>query len=275
MVLSNDQLQSYFDEGYLYPLKALDTDEAMNYLNHSNEIEKLLGGKPKATELTQMHLSFRWAYDLATDPRILDVVESIIGPNILIWATSIFAKQPHSKSFIGWHQDEKYWGLDSNNVVSAWVALSDSNVKNGAMKVIPRTHFLDLLPHDETRSPENMLTRGQVVRYAVDNTNTRHILLKPGEMSLHNIRIIHGSEPNTSDEKRVGFAIRYISTSVRQIGEKPAAILVRGKDEFGNFPLVSPPEQKPNDQAIADHKQAASEFLSKIARSYNVSGQID
>ncbi|MBW4465093.1 MAG: phytanoyl-CoA dioxygenase family protein [Pegethrix bostrychoides GSE-TBD4-15B] len=242
--------------------------EAAHYLELSNQLEDSLGGCPEAIDLTQVHLSFRWAYDLATDPRILDVVEDLIGHDILIWATSIFSKHEQSSSFVGWHQDEKYWGLDSSTVVSVWVALSKSDVYNGAMKVIPKTHLLDVLPHLETQSTRNMLSRGQEVKFEFNDSEVRHLVLNPGQASLHNIRIIHGSEPNNSNVKRVGFAIRYIAPSVKQLGEKTKAVLARGIDNYRHFELAPPPEIMQLENAVNQHRIASQDFLLKIARSY-------
>jgi non-haem Fe2+, alpha-ketoglutarate-dependent halogenase len=131
--LRSYNLDDYQRNGYLFPIPVLSPGEASTYLSLSNRLEEILGEHPNAVKLTQTHLSFRWAYQLATHPKVLDVVEDILGPDILIWATSIFSKHPHTTSFVSWHQDEKYWGLDSSKLVSAWIALSESSVENGAI----------------------------------------------------------------------------------------------------------------------------------------------
>jgi non-haem Fe2+, alpha-ketoglutarate-dependent halogenase len=170
-------------------------------------------------------------------------VEDVIGPDILCWGSSFFIKEPHNPGFVSWHQDSTYWGLDPADVVTAWVAFSDSNAANGAMRVIPGSHLMDQVPHRDTFRPENLLSRGQEVTVDVDERQAVMLELAAGEMSLHHVRLIHGSDPNPSGMRRIGFAIRYIPTHVRQVaGSHDSATLVRGTDRHGHFE----PEQRPD-----------------------------
>ena len=137
---------------------------------------------------------------------------------------------------MSWHQDLTYWGLDPADIVTAWIALSESGPQNGAMRVIPGTHTSEVVPHKDTFAANNLLSRGQEISVEVDETKAVTLELEPGQMSLHHVKLIHGSEPNPSDKRRIGLAIRYIPTHVRQIaGMTDSAMLVRGADAFGHF----------------------------------------
>ncbi|MDA2928598.1 phytanoyl-CoA dioxygenase family protein [Acidobacteria bacterium AH-259-O06] len=131
--LSEAQISAYEENGVVFPIPVLTSEEVSRFRTKVEELEARLGGKPKAVELAQSHLHFRWAYELSTHPAVLDAVEDVLGPNILVWTTSIFAKHPHDASYISWHQDGTYWGLDSTRLTSAWIALTDSRVENGCM----------------------------------------------------------------------------------------------------------------------------------------------
>jgi non-heme Fe2+,alpha-ketoglutarate-dependent halogenase len=193
--------------------------------------------------------------DLIRDDNILDSVEDLFGPNLLCWASNFFIKEANSPNFVSWHQDSTYWGLSKPDVVTAWVAFSPSNASNGAMEVIPGTHLLDQVPHRDTFKKDNLLTRGQEVMVDVDGSKAVRIDLKPGEMSLHHVRIIHGSAPNPSNDRRIGFAIRLIPTSVQQIHGEDSATLVRGVDTFKSFEHEPSPAFEMDPTLVAYHKR--------------------
>ena len=152
-------------------------------------------------------------------------------------------------------------------MVTAWVAFTDSTAANGAMRVMPGTHTLDQVPHRDTFRPENLLSRGQEITVDVDESQAVMLDLRAGEMSLHHVRLIHGSDPNPSDDRRIGFAIRYIPTSVRQLaGAHDSATLVRGHDRYGHFA----PEQRPaadmSPEAVAHHADVTGAHAAILMR---------
>ena len=199
-----------------------------------------LGGRPVAQALGHTQAYFRWAYDLATHPRVLDAVEDVLGPDILVWTVSIFPKYPRDPGYISWHQDGTYWGLDSTRVTTAWIALTDSTVDNGCMRVVPGSHRRPILPHRDTYAADNRLSRGQEIEVEVDERDAVDVVLRAGEMSLHHVNIIHGSNPNPSDGSRIGFAPRFTTPETRQIdGEPLTAVLARGRDRSGHFQLLA------------------------------------
>ncbi len=176
-------------------------------------------------------------------------MEDIIGPDILCWGTSFFIKERRDPGYVSWHQDLTYWGLEPPDIITAWVAFTDSNAANGAMRVIPASHKLDQAPHRDTFAAENLLSRGQEIMVDVDEREAAMLELAAGEMSLHHVRLIHGSDPNPSDDRRIGFAIRYIPTYVRQVaGSHDSATLVRGVDTYHHFEE----EQRPSADMSAD-----------------------
>jgi non-haem Fe2+, alpha-ketoglutarate-dependent halogenase len=240
--LSEAAVRQYSEAGYYAPVRALSTGEAGALRARLEAFEAGVG--PLAGLMRQKsHLLFPWLNDLIHHDRMLDAVEDLIGPDILCWGSSFFIKEPRNTAYVSWHQDSTYWGLEPADIVTAWVAFSDSSTENGAMRVIPGSHLREQIPHRDTFAPDNLLSRGQEIMVDVDDRDAVTLELAAGEMSLHHVRLIHGSEPNPSGQRRIGFAIRYIPTYVRQVaGAHDTATLVRGVDRYGNFE----PEQRPD-----------------------------
>jgi chlorinating enzyme len=254
--LTADAVEAYRTHGFYAPIRAISTQEA-GTLRAKLEAHESRHGLLKGPMRHKSHLLFTWLDELIRHPSILDAVEDIIGPNILAWGSSFFTKEAHDPGYVSWHQDSTYWGLDPTDIVTAWVALSESTAENGAMRVIPDSHMLSQIEHRDTFAESNLLSRGQEIAVEVDETRAHMLELQPGEMSLHHVRLIHGSDPNPSGKRRIGFAIRYLPTYVRQIvGTHDSATLVRGVDEFGNFQ----PEQRP----LSDLSEAAIAFHAQI-----------
>jgi len=255
-VLSADAVDAYRREGYYAPVRALDPQEIADIRTRMEAYEARHGGPLQGKWRVKTHLLFTWADQMVNHPRILDAVEDVLGPDILCWGTNFFIKEPGSAGFVSWHQDATYWGLEPAEVVTAWVAVSPSNIANGCMKVIPGTHREALIPHVDTFDENNLLTRGQEIAVKVDESRAVDLVLQPGEMSLHDIKLVHGSPPNNSGERRIGFAIRYIPTHVRQVKQRDSAMLVRGKDRHGHFDLEPRPRADLDEAALAAHADA-------------------
>jgi non-heme Fe2+,alpha-ketoglutarate-dependent halogenase len=251
--LTEAAVRQYRDLGYYAPVPVLSRAEA-DGLRRMLEAFETSGRGMQGAVRHKPHLLFTWLNDLIRHPRILDAVEDIIRPDILCWGTSFFIKEPRNPGYVSWHQDSTYWGLEPPDIITAWVAFTDSNRANGAMRVIPETHKLDQVPHHDTFAAENLLSRGQEILVDVDERKAVMLELAAGEMSLHHVRLIHGSDPNPSDERRIGFAIRYIPTYVRQVaGSHDTATLVRGEDRFHNFEPEQRPDADLSPAAIAHH----------------------
>jgi hypothetical protein len=271
-VLSEAQVERYREDGILFPIPALSPAEVARFRDAFYDLETRLGGKPSARQLSQTHLYFRWAYDLATHPRVLDAVEDVLGPDILIWTVSIFPKHPYDPAYISWHQDGTYWGLTSTQVATAWIALTDSTVENGGMRVVAGSHKRPILPHKETWAKENLLSRGQEVQVDVRDEDATDVVLRAGELSLHHVNIIHGSNPNRADGRRVGFAVRFVTPEVAQVGERVTAVLARGRDDYHHFDLLQEPPGGTVEEAIAAQAAAARRLHEALTRTPPAAG---
>jgi chlorinating enzyme len=266
-VLTAAQVARYEADGILFPVPALSPGEAARFRGAFEELAARLGGRPVAQELGQAHLYFRWAHELATHPAVLDAVEDVLGPDILVWTVSIFPKYPRDPGYISWHQDGTYWGLDSTQVTTAWIALTDSTVANGCMRVVPGSHRHAILPHRDTYAPDNRLSRGQEVEARVEERDAVDVVLRAGEMSLHHVNIIHGSNPNPSDRPRFGFAVRFTTPRTRQVqGEPATAVLARGRDAHHHFELSPGPPVLGPDEAVAAQQAAARRLLTSLRK---------
>lgn len=248
---------TYLDKGYAFPLDVLTESEAASCRAELEALERRLAGKTVGitSQLNYPHVMFRFASRIVRHPRILDRVEQILGPDILVWAATFFIKEPRSESYVSWHQDLKFWGLDDEHgQVSAWVALGPVNRANGAMRFVPGSHKGEMYDHDETYADNNALSRGQEARVAINEDEVVHVELEPGQASFHHGKLLHASSPNRSDVRRVGLAINYIKTSVRQtLIHQDYAMLVRGKDNYGNFIHVPVPDEDLSDAAMSWH----------------------
>ena len=247
-------------------MPALSTAEAAALRARLEEYEASAGALSGPLR-QKSHLLFTWLNDLIRHPRVLDAVEDVIGPDILCWSTGFFTKNARDPSYVSWHQDSTYWGLEPADIVTAWVAFSDSVVANGAMRVIPGSHGMEQLAHHDTFAPDNLLSRGQELTVEVDEREAVALELRAGEMSLHHVRLIHGSDPNPSDTRRIGFAIRYIPTYVRQVvGGTDCATLVRGEDRYHHFEAEQRPAFDMAPEAVAHHAAVAGAFAQILMR---------
>jgi non-heme Fe2+,alpha-ketoglutarate-dependent halogenase len=260
MSVITSTLQQYNQVGYAAPLRVMSEEDARGYRLALEECEHARGRPLNGNERIKSHLLFRWAADLVRHPAVLNAVQTVIGPNILFWDSSLFTKEAMRPDYISWHQDLRYWGLDpGDQIVTAWIALSPSTVESGCMRVVPGSHLQELVPHTNTLAPNNMLSYGQEVQVKVDEDTAADLVLRPGEMSLHHAMIIHGSPPNRSDDRRIGYAIRYLPTSVRQTaGWRDWARLVRGVDHFHNFDSEPVPNEYDSPEAHALHAEACN-----------------
>ncbi len=255
--LSDRQIADFGRTGILFPLPGVGAAEGDGLLHELEALERRDGGKLSKKSNHKPHLLLRRFADLVRDPRILDPIEDVIGPDIFCWSAGFFMKNPNDRARVTWHQDSTYWGLSSPDVVTAWVAFTPSTVETGCMRVIPGTHLVDQLPHRETYAADNLLSRGQEVEATVDERQAVDVVLEPGQISLHHVRLIHGSEPNVGTHRRIGFAIRYVPTHVRQLsGQRDYASLVRGHDAFGHFLHEPVPAADFDPAVVALHAEA-------------------
>jgi len=268
--LTSAAVERYRRDGFYFPIPVLTSSEAREYRRRLEAVEAEHGGALTAEIRQKPHLLFTWLADLARHPAILDAVEDVLGPNLLVWSTSFFIKGPRDSAFVSWHQDATYWGLSEPDVVTAWVAFTEATVENGAMRMVPGSHG-EQLAHRDTFAANNLLSRGQEIEVEVDEARGVDIVLHAGEMSLHHVRMVHGSPANRSDDRRIGFAIRYIPTSVKQLaGAVDGAMLVRGVDDYHHFVPEQAPASDLASTARAHHAQAVARSAKILYRGTGV-----
>lgn len=264
-------VDQYERDGYLAPIRILEDEDLGRFRSAYDQYEDDLAERMAAMPprdryvfFAETHAFLPWAYELATQERILDAVESLLGPDLLIWDSRWFTKRPGDPTYVSWHQDGTYWALNPPKVCTAWIALSRSFEGNGAMQVVPRTHIAGQLPHVDTFAEENALARGQEIAVDVKDEDVVTLELEPGEMSLHHIGVVHGSQRNTSDESRIGFAVRFIAAEVKQDVEDTIAMLVRGEDRYGNFELLEAPRSSELTEIEAKRSEVVERLYSNL-----------
>lgn len=250
--LSPEQIEQYHRDGYLSPFTLFSADEAADI---RRELEQAEAKWPEAFEgagRNNAHLNFTFLDEIVHNQRLLDAVEDLIGPNILAYGSVLFIKEPQDTGFVSWHQDCRYMGLEPHDsAVSAWLALTESNSENGCMSMIPGSHKHGVAEHADTFGADNILTRGQTIEN-VDESQAVDLILQPGQLSFHHMRTVHGSKPNRSQDRRIGFTIQpYMMPDMRQVISPTMAQLVRGSDGFGNFELAPRPESSMAPEATA------------------------
>ena len=240
----HSQTEGFWRKGVVFPFTVLTPDEVSSALRSVATLEE--GLNQRGIPIPYTHLHFRWAYNLVLHPRILDIVEALIGRDILVWGTLVIAKPPHDSGFVSWHQDGTYTEFEPDRFVSAWVAFTESSPQNGCLRVVPGSHT-HRRSHIEIPNDDNLLSRGQHVALEVREDDVLDVCLRPGEMSLHHLNLIHGSAPNKSASPRIGFVIRYATPRLTECAFR--VIRARGCEHVRHLPLLETPPS-------ADWKQA-------------------
>jgi ectoine hydroxylase-related dioxygenase (phytanoyl-CoA dioxygenase family) len=263
--LTESAVARYHETGYHFPVDVLSAAEARGYRDRLEAYEARTGGPLQGSMRHKSHLLFPWLNELIRDARILDPVEAVLGPDLLCFSSSFFIKEAADPGFVSYHQDATYWGLDKPDVITAWVAFTPANLVNGCMKFMPASHTV-AVAHRDTFHKDNLLTRGQELEVEVDESKGVAVELEAGQMSLHHVMLVHGSAPNRSNDRRIGYAIRYIPTRLKQIVGQGHATLVRGTDRYGHFTLEPPPDGEASPQALATHAEVTGEQVKVLYR---------
>ena len=240
--LSSNQLQEYNDNGYVAPIEVLTKDEAFEVRKEIEKIETKWPDELKGAGRNYIHMISPILDEVCHNSKMLDAVESIIGKNILICGTTLFIKNPNEKGFVSFHQDATYIGLEPHNWVTAWLAITDANEENGCMRMWSGSHKDSIRHHEQKYDEGNLLTRGQTVEN-VPFDKTTPLILKAGQMSLHHPTVVHGSDLNKSNDRRIGFVIQsYIGTNVKQVLGKNSVQLARGIDKYNYHKKILRPK---------------------------------
>ena len=240
MTLSRQQLETYNSDGIVFPVKVFSAEEVFYF---RTALEKLLADFEQGAlkRLDGLHLFFPWAYRLATHDALLNTVEQVLGEELLIDGTLVFYKPAHDSSYVSWHQDSVYstWHLTPST--SAWIALTPSNRENGCMRAIPGSHKQGLLSHTNHHDTSNLLVRGEQV-VTVNEANAVDVVLAPGEISLHQSTLVHGSNSNASDTARIGFIVRFVTNQIAK-QERPV-LRVRGNADCSHLTIAHAPTEE-------------------------------
>ena len=274
-ILTQEQIDTFWREGCVFPIRVMSVERAGAVRARLEAFEAASGGPLKGDLRHKSHLLFPWLDEIVHSTPIVDAIEDLYGPDLLCWSSNFFIKEANNPAFVSWHQDSTYWGLDRPDVVTAWVALTPSNPSNGAMGFIPGTHTADQIPHRDTFAQDNLLTRGQEVAVDVDASKAVTIELEPGEISLHHVRLVHGSPANPSNDRRIGFAVRYIPTRVAQVAGRDSATLVRGTDAYRHFDLEPRPQLDMEPAMVELHKQITERNAQILYRGTDVKSYND
>ena len=263
-VLTKEQIEQYHDEGFISPVRVISEAQALSIKNQLEQVEAEFPDEINAESRNNLHLSFTFLDALAHNTIIVDAMEDIIGPDIALWASVMFIKEPSSKQYVSWHQDATYMGLDSIDFPTPWIALSPSNVLTGCMTMIAGSHHSEIQNHEDTFAENNILTRGQVIPN-IDRSKAVDLILEPGEMSIHHGAIIHGSQPNKSNQRRIGFSLQsYVPPSIKQVVGKNIWTHIRGqkRKDINGIELSRPNYNM--DPITVEQRRVAEENLSEI-----------
>ena len=247
----------YFEKGYDFPHRVLSASEAQACADRYSEFQATARRVLGEEQRFKAHLLVSWLDDIVHKPCIVDLVEQLIGPDILCWSSDFFVKPARDPGFVSYHQDTTYAGIEPfDGIVNCWVALTPSKRFNGCLEVVEGSHKHGQVEHVNTHGKDNMLFYGQEAKldYALEQVISME--LDPGEMSMHHMAIVHGSKPNHSDTPRMGVVLRYVSADVRQSKGRDSATLVRGRDRHDHFDHEPRPTGDWSPAAIAAFKDA-------------------
>ncbi len=255
MSLTHAQLANYEELGFLDSIPILSDDEVRHFRAEVEETCAALGGR--VTRLDGPHLYFRWAWDLSTHPRVLDCMEQLIGPNIMLKSTRLFYKFGRSDSFVGWHQDGLTEELKDACVPAIWLGLTRATVENGCLRVVPQSHRLGLVPHTDLPNPDNLTTQGATAQASIREPHD--LVMRAGEMSLHHPLMLHASNPNRTAEARIGFSATYSTPALRS--SRTAVAWVRGDGPTDRFRIVEKPAWRTLEEAVAAYRSGNHQVL--------------
>lgn len=262
--LTKEQVDSFHYNGYLFPIPALNDTEIAACLAGLERLENELGSPVADADIkwrSHAYAHSPWFNDLIRHPRILDAVEDVIGPDILVWTSTFFIKEPHSPTFAAWHQDGTYFGLEPKEQVCAWVALTDASEEAGCMEMLSSTGAPRQRSHAALGLAHSINRAGQTITESLDESKCVAMALRAGEFSLHHELAVHRSAANNASHRRVGIGLNYIPARVRVDGPvRLKAMLVRGQDRHGNFDLIDPPAAERDASALAVHQEVSDRY---------------
>ncbi|MCB1739080.1 MAG: phytanoyl-CoA dioxygenase family protein [Gammaproteobacteria bacterium] len=260
-LLSDAQVQMMERDGYVAPIRIFDAQTARAYRDRLEAFEASVADRPAEETLFTLsrfkpHLLFTWLDEICHHPRLLDAMEDVLGPDLIIFSGAFFTKNAGDGNYVPWHQDTTYADFEGGRYARAWVAFTDSHPGNGCMRVIKGSHKTQLQHTEEPDNPHNILFRREKVAGTVDESDAVDLILAPGEMSIHDYGVVHGSNPNDSTDRRIGFAITFVSADTLPRGRKETGMLVRGQVRNDGWELEPRPLADLDEAARAAHARA-------------------
>jgi ectoine hydroxylase-related dioxygenase (phytanoyl-CoA dioxygenase family) len=245
-----DVAETYRRDGFVFPIDVLSVAEAQAIRADLEAAEAELANDPERLGLLRSSTNHLLpSFDaLVRNQTLLAAASEVLGPDLIVWSVNLFIKEAHSPKIVSWHQDLTYWGLDDVDETTGWVALSPATVHSGCMRFVPASHRRRIVPHLDTFAADNLLSRGQEIAVEVDEDDGVAVELHTGQASLHHGHLFHASGPNSTGDRRIGVAIRYIKPTMRQrTGERWMVTLASGEDRYGHFDLADPPRGRLHD----------------------------
>lgn len=249
MAVTTDRALQYQQDGILFPIDLFSGEEIAACRREFDRLDETEGVDRAQGRNRQRHFDLEFVWRLAAHPTLIGVMRELLGPDLLLLATDFFVKygSPEANAFVAWHQDVTYWGLEPPEAHTAWIAIDDSDVENGCMRVIPGSHRRGIATHGTSRRAGNQLSINQEIPdELVDTSSAVDVELRAGQISVHDGHLFHASQPNRSHRRRCGMTARFIRPNVRQaeansLGSDWRPVLVAGEDRFGNFNLAERP----------------------------------
>jgi non-haem Fe2+, alpha-ketoglutarate-dependent halogenase len=268
--LTQEQVASFRHDGFLFPIPALASEVIATYLAGLDRLETDLGCPVAEADVkwrSHAYAHSPWFNDLIRHPRILDAIEDVIGPDILVWTSTFFIKEPNSPTFAAWHQDGTYFGLEPQEQVCAWVALTDASAEAGCVEMLSSGGAPRQLHHAALGLAHSINRAGQTITEPFDDSSAVAMALPAGSFSLHHELAVHRSAPNRAAHRRVGIGLNYLPPHVRVNSPvRLKAMLVRGEDRYGHFDLIDPPAAERDAAALAVHQEVSDRYRAN----YNV-----
>ena len=243
-VLSAAQIRQFNELGYLFPLEVFDAQEVAALRAYCDDLfAKAMAAGFNRYAINGWHCHCAGLYDLCTEPRILDLVQDLLGEDLVLWGTHFFLKEPGDSKRVSWHQDASYWPLSPSKTATVWLAIDDADAGNGAMQVIPRSHVNAQLAYRRSSAEENNVLSQTTLAAEEQGDPPVTIALRAGQVSLHTDWLIHGSEPNRSARRRCGLTLRFTAADVRALepGWRSRSVICRGRDAAGHWADIPRP----------------------------------
>ena len=241
-----DTIADIYDrDGFVFPIDVVDPAEAESIRADLERAEAECADDLEKLSLVRSYPgNLIPSFDkLMRNSNLIAGVTPVLGSDLMVWSSGLFIKEANTSKIVSWHQDLTYWGLDDVEEMTAWVALSPSNLDSGCMRFVPGSHKKQLVAHKDTFDENNLLTRGQEIAVDVDEADGVAAELMAGQMSMHHGHLFHASGPNETDDRRIGCAIRYIKPSMKQeTGDLSLVSHVSGEDLYGHFTVADAPK---------------------------------